>query len=296
MFPHFIEMEYRFMRQERIDLVITDISPIACAAAKLAGIVSVGISNFTWYTAYRDLLDEPLLEPLYQAYGQMDCFISLAGAQEPLWGRKEHTQAGFFCRCPEPREIERLKSLMKTDGVEAIVFFALGMSIQVEDLTEMAMWDDESCLFVVSSNMAIDRKNVLRIPEDYTESQNYLAASDLVITKPGWGTISEAVGLVKPLVLLDRGVFPEDRSTAAALEGRHPYLHMEWERLKTIRIKEALSVLTDIDVNLASGNASQINLQQITNYLFGLLDHRERSLAMERGESCQSEFPKGESC
>ncbi|WP_036581640.1 hypothetical protein, partial [Paenibacillus darwinianus] len=63
-----------------------------------------------------------------------------------------------------------------------------------------------------------------------------------------------------------------------------------------IRIKEALSVLTDIDVNLASGNASQINLQQITNYLFGLLDHRERSLAMERGESCQSEFPKGESC
>ena len=123
-----------------------------------------------------------------------------------------------------------------------------------------------------------------------------MAASDLVITKPGWGTISEAVGLVKPLVLLDRGVFPEDRSTAAALEGRHPYLHMEWERLKTIRIKEALSVLTDIDVNLASGNASQINLQQITNYLFGLLDHRERSLAMERGESCQSEFPKGESC
>lgn len=98
LFPYFIDMEYRFLRQARIDLIVSDISPIPFAAAKLIRVPSVGISNYTWYTAYKSLLEQSWLEPLYRAYEQMDYFIGLPGAKEPLWGKKEHLQTGLNLR------------------------------------------------------------------------------------------------------------------------------------------------------------------------------------------------------
>jgi hypothetical protein len=59
-------------------------------------------------------------------------------------------------------------------------------------------------LFIVSSNVKVNRDNVFSIPEDETESQAYIAASDLVITKAGWGTVSEAVVYNVLLLILNR--------------------------------------------------------------------------------------------
>lgn len=61
------------------------------------------------------------------------------------------------------------------------------------------MWHDDSCLFVVSSNMNVSGKNAHHIPHHYTESQNYVAAADVIISKPGWGTVGEAIICNKPL-------------------------------------------------------------------------------------------------
>jgi hypothetical protein len=95
--PSQIERERFFLLQANVDLVISDISPVPIIAAKLADITSMGISNFTWYTAYKQMLDEKLLDPLYDAYSNMDYFIRLAGGMtEPRWGRLGCIQASFF--------------------------------------------------------------------------------------------------------------------------------------------------------------------------------------------------------
>ena len=191
--PDRIGLETDFLVQEKVDLVVSDISPIPFLAASRLNIVSVGISNFTWYTAYKQMLDERSLDPLYTAYSHMDYFISLPGTIEPYWGRRGHAQSDFFCRAASDQEIRKLKAHLNPDGSKLIVYFALGMNINVDDLNEMAMWADHSCKYIVSSNMSLERSNVFVIPSHYTESQNYLAISDLVISKPGWGTVSEAV-------------------------------------------------------------------------------------------------------
>ncbi|GGD76155.1 hypothetical protein [Paenibacillus nasutitermitis] len=225
--------EKMFLLQNKADLVISDISPIPLLAANLVNIRSVGVSNFTWFTAYKQMLNERLLAPLYDAYSVMDYFVALPGAgNEPDWGRLGRLRADFFCRKPEEREVSKLRVQLNPDGSRLVVFFALGMSVGVDDLAELPLWDDESCLFIVSGNMKVERANVFRIPGDDTESQNYVAASDIVMTKPGWGTVSEAVKLNKPLILLDRSSFTEDVSTIDALNNRHPYGLMSWEWLK----------------------------------------------------------------
>ncbi|MFX0132723.1 MAG: glycosyltransferase [Candidatus Hodarchaeota archaeon] len=56
------------------------------------------------------------------------------------------------------------------------------------------------------------------IPEDDQESQDYLAASDLVIGKVGYGMVSECVAYEKPLIYTTRKDFLEDKGLAKGIE------------------------------------------------------------------------------
>ena len=77
-----IEREMNFLKENNVELVISDISPLPFEAASKLGIPSVGISNFTWYSAYEYLLDYKRLEPWKLAYEKMDYFYLLAANNE----------------------------------------------------------------------------------------------------------------------------------------------------------------------------------------------------------------------
>ena len=49
---HLIEQELVFIREQKIDLVVSDMPPIACEIASRAGIPSVVITHFTWDWVY----------------------------------------------------------------------------------------------------------------------------------------------------------------------------------------------------------------------------------------------------
>ncbi len=274
LFDERVTQECEFLLRRRAQLVISDISPIPIVAASHAGIESLGISNFTWYTAYRDMLEPQELNELRAAYAQMDHFIGLAGCAEPAWGCKDRIHTGFFCRQPDAAEVKRIRHRLAGDG-RRIVFFALGMSIEVEELQKLPIWDSEHTTFIVSSNMTVEREHIHRIPPDYSESQNYVAAADLVITKPGWGTIGEAVVLNKPLLLLNRSRFYEDRHTLDAIPADHPLRLMSWDEISRLDLNrlelnpnavETQSLLPDEIPH------SRV-LSDITRYISNLLQH-----------------------
>jgi hypothetical protein len=204
----------------------------------------------------------------------MDHFIGLAGCAEPAWGCKDRIHTGFFCRQPDAAEVKRIRHRLAGDG-RRIVFFALGMSIEVEELQKLPIWDSEHTTFIVSSNMTVEREHIHRIPPDYSESQNYVAAADLVITKPGWGTIGEAVVLNKPLLLLNRSRFYEDRHTLDAIPADHPLRLMSWDEISRLDLNrlelnpnavETQSLLPDEIPH------SRV-LSDITRYISNLLQH-----------------------
>ncbi|GFN29854.1 glycosyltransferase [Paenibacillus xylaniclasticus] len=229
--PMEVRREADFLHNSQVELVVSDISPIALLAAQQAQIRSAGVSNFTWYTAYRSMLDRLSLQPLNEAYAAMDYYIRLAGAKEPDWGRLGSMESGFYCRKPDWNEVSAIRETINPGGKKMLVYFAIGMSIDVHQLGQMKLWENEAYHFIVSSNMKVSHKNVTAIPASYTESQNYVAASELVITKPGWSTVSEAVVLHKPLVLVQRGAMREDSNTIRALQNNHPFHLIDWEQL-----------------------------------------------------------------
>ncbi|MGN7455215.1 hypothetical protein ACTHPH_10415 [Paenibacillus pasadenensis] len=224
--PLRIRREAAWLGSTGASLTVSDIVAEAFPAARRAGIRSVGLSNFTWYTAYQELLPEELLAPLARPYLDMDAFVALAGASEPQWGSEPIERTGYFCRAADPERAAELRRRLDPSGERRLLALFPGMgSGPGSPLERLGLLRDPRWLAVVSSGMELpDGAEAVRIPESCTESQLYVAACDAVLTKPGWGTVSEAVCLGKPLALLERPGFREDRCIAETLRGRHPLL------------------------------------------------------------------------
>lgn len=262
--PLEIQREADFILKEKVDLIVTDISPVPIGAAKLAKIQSIAISNFTWYTAYMGFIERGYLQPLFDVYSHIDYFIHLSGSAEPHWGRGSLMKSGFFCRAPVKEETNRLTNLLKPHSHSKIVYVALGMSIQADHLDKFKMWKEDSCLFVVSSNLNIKGKNIHHIPSNYTESQNYVAAADIIVSKPGWGTVAEGVILNKPLILLNRSLMNEDKNTLEEINCRHSYKLAMWEELQELDLKAVFKVMNP---KPQQEIANDINIKKIIRYL-----------------------------
>ncbi|WP_411334056.1 glycosyltransferase [Metabacillus indicus] len=235
--PDVVSAEAAFLQDYDVDLIISDISPLALEVAESLQLPSLGISNFTWHTAYKNVINQELLAAFADSYDKMDYFFSLAGSVEPQWGTKDNQSFGFFSRRVSETEVRRIRDSLDPQGDKHLVFLPIGMKIDMGDITKLPLWNRENCIFVVSSNMTIDHPNVHKIPSSYTEVQNFVAAADLVISKAGWGTISEAAGNGTSLAIINRPGMNEDQNTIAYLEVHRLCELITWEDLDDLNLE-----------------------------------------------------------
>jgi hypothetical protein len=231
-----VEDEICFLRENSVDLVVSDISPVPFEACDKLSIPSVGISNFTWYRAYQNMIEHRALEPLAAAYGKMDFYFALAGDAGEPWGRRGKKSFGFISRSVDLAEVHRIRNSREKKG--KIIFLGIGMQITLEELERTPVFN-ENFLIIVSSNVKIQKDNVMRIPQGYNDSQNYIAAADLVISKAGWSTVAEAVLSQKELLIFDRKQFQEDADTIEYLRKNSLASTISWEEFIHGRIPSA---------------------------------------------------------
>jgi UDP-N-acetylglucosamine:LPS N-acetylglucosamine transferase len=134
-------------------------------------------------------------------------------------------------------------------GDKKIVFLGLGMKIGVDSLGQLPIWDSPNYVFLVYSNVQVNYKNVYQIPADYLESQNYIAAFDLVISKAGWGMIGEALSANVPLLILNRPSMQEDQNTIEYLMSRRLCELIDWEEFKSYQPDEVFIERLEPEVN-----------------------------------------------
>ncbi|MEH7226709.1 glycosyltransferase [Bacillus sp. JJ1566] len=249
------QVEINRLNSKKIDLIISDISPIAFEVADKIGVPSIGISNFTWYTAFQGLVSERHLLFLKEAYGKMDYFFGLAGNNEIEWGRSKSYQIRFYSRNIDQDEVERIRNGFNKD--KQLVFLGLGMKMDLDNLKRLQIWNSYDTHFVVSSNLPITHPNVSHVPKEYIETQNYIAACDLVITKAGWGTIGEAIVGNTPLLIIDRNNMKEDKNTISFLTKYNLCNLITWDEFSQLTINEG--IVTRFRDKLSQSNYSISN-------------------------------------
>jgi hypothetical protein len=208
----YIASEKAFLQDRRIDLVLSDIAPQPFLAAEELGIPSLGISNFTWHLIYTHLFGKTeQTDRIAEAYRAADGALLLP-LHEQMAVFRDRREVGLVARAVS-RDRPELPGL---PSGRPLVYLGGGQSLDPAVFRGIRTALSGCTLLVPSWT---DIPGAVRIPPGETETQDWIAACDLVVSKPGYSTISEAIQAGVPMALFRREGFAEDESLIGGVEG-----------------------------------------------------------------------------
>lgn len=213
----YIQSERRFCETHKINLILSDITPQPFTVADELDIPAIALSNFTWHYIFYNLFGAiPATERIKEAYQHVDMALALPFNEE----------MNIFKTKKEISLVSREITVVKQDmrrrcGIaedEFLVYVGVGKSFDPSFLRGMKPIEAPDVKLLASSNTKLPFDNVVRIPTSESETQNYIAMCDLVVSKTGYGTVSEAVRAKVPMFLLKRDGFKEDELIGTKVE------------------------------------------------------------------------------
>jgi UDP-N-acetylglucosamine:LPS N-acetylglucosamine transferase len=240
--PTIIESELRYLRHHKIDRIISDSSSLPFLLATKLNIPSFFVGNFTWSSIYSHYsgYDKKFLEHaniLSEEYFFARAGLILAFSM-PIDCISNQIPVGVVGRKPNlPKAELRKRFGMREDTTYFLLSFgAYGLEdtkIEFEKLPS-------SYVPVVSGHEGFFSSQVMRISDD--NYPNVVCASDYVLTKPGYGILSECYYANTPIVYTDRGDFPEYPYLVQALDTYFESYYITQSQLSSMNFWNSLSV------------------------------------------------------
>jgi hypothetical protein len=195
------DAEAAFLRGTGVRLVVADIPALPFEAAHRAGVPSVGMGNFSWDWIYRHLAArQPGLtasaDRAAHAYGHGSLLLELPLAGD-LSCFTHRERIGMVARRPRvPREEGRRR--LGLDGRPAVLVSFGGAGTP-------ALEAPRSAAFRWLLPSEVDG----RLVELGLTYPDVVHAVDVVVSKPGYGIVTDAIAAGTRLVYTERGDFPE---------------------------------------------------------------------------------------
>lgn len=203
--------ECRFLREKRIDAVVSDVAFIPFMAAARLGIPSIGIGNFTWDWIYEAFAREdrrwrPLISWIREAYSLCGLFLRL-----PM-----HGDCSVFPDIEDVPLIARHATRGREEsrrmlgvGSEARGYLVSFTALDLEEASLRRIEQIGHATFFTKRPLGWDLSNGRGLDEMDLSYADVVAAVDAVITKPGYGIVADCLAHGTPMIYTDRGEFPE---------------------------------------------------------------------------------------
>ena len=197
-----VDGEVSFLRATGARVVLGDIPPLAFAAAQAAGLPGVGLANFSW-----------------------DWIYAHAGRRRPeLLAAAEHCAAAYA----------------KATLLLRLPFAGdLGVFPFIEDIPLVARRPgvprDEA-----RRRLGLDGRPAVLWSFGGLGYEDVVGAVDVVVTKPGYGIVTDAIGARTRLVYTDRGDFPEYPILVESMKQYLPTAYVTNDEVRQGRLAEAL--------------------------------------------------------
>jgi L-arabinokinase len=220
-FDEKVSAEAASLRRARATVVVGDIPPLAFAAAAAAGIPSVALGNFTWdwiYEGYPQFEDRSpqVLDAIRAAYAHATIALRLPlhGGFAPM--RSVVRDLPLIARrAPLGRAGARhALGLSPDEPVVLASFGAYGAALPYAQIAARTAFT----LVVTDTEGARDREASPRQLRHFTRRElralgvrypDLVAAADVVVSKPGYGIVSECIANGAALLYTSRGRFAE---------------------------------------------------------------------------------------
>jgi hypothetical protein len=248
--------EARRLREEGAVAVLGDIPPLTGVVAAEAGLPSLALGNFSWDWIYAHLgRSEPaLLEAAAfcrEAYGRVDLLLRLPFAGD-LGAFPRVEDVPLVARRPRMSRTEA-RHLLGLDDSPAVLlsFGGLGVgSFAAGAFGGVSGWQ---LLLTGPTAEAPASPNLRRLGAADLDARglgypDLVGAVDVVVTKPGYGIVSDCIAAGTRLVYTDRGDFPEYPILVAGMAEHLPVAFVSNDDVRAGRIREAVEAVLSREV------------------------------------------------
>jgi L-arabinokinase len=240
--------EAAWLREAGARLVLGDIPPLAFAAAAAAGVPSVALGNFSWDWVYAHLAArEPALVEAAaragEAYAGAELLLRLPFAGD-LSAFRRIEDVPLVARKPEVARAEARGRLGLDDRPAVLLSFG-GLGLPGLQLAAFGALTGYQVLLTGGAGDGAAPANLRRLdgPSLLAAGLEYpdvVGAADVVVTKPGYGIVSDCIGAGTRLVYTDRGDFPEYPVMVAEMPRYLPAVFASNEEVREGRLGPAL--------------------------------------------------------
>ncbi len=230
-----VETEAGFLREVGARLVLADVPALPFDAAARAGVPSVGLGNFSWDWIYRHLSRrQPSLaasaDRAARAYAHAETFLELPFAGD-LSAFRRRAPVGLVARIPRVSREETRRRLGLDERTAVLLCFGgIGLPA-LEERAARPEWP-----FQVLRPVDVDS----RIDALGLGYPDLVHAVDVVVSKPGYGIVTDAIAAGTRLVYTERGDFPEYPVLVAGMARYLACVHLGNEDLLAGRIEGAV--------------------------------------------------------
>lgn len=255
--------EQKFLQEQNVGLVVCDIPGIPIAAAAAVDIPRYAIGNFSWSWIYEEFVPA---DSRWQRV--VDCFAA------------DYTQANLLLRLPfaEPMSVfpvqqeigllaspgtARREALAQLTGAPLdIPWVLLSFSTLEWDAAALAhLTTMREYAFFTVKPLAWEGANFFAVDRKEMSFSDVLASIDVVITKPGFGVVSECVANRKPMIYAEREDFREYPVLEAAIQRYLRHQHLPADDLYRGDLRRALQAIVhspEPSETLPGGGADQV--------------------------------------
>jgi L-arabinokinase len=261
-----VESEAEFLHREKISAALIDMPPLAFEAAARAGVPAFALGNFSWDWIYQAYAREyPALKPhikrIRKAYRSAKLLFRL-----PFYGRMDALRPAIevplVARTSELGRNMARSRLGLNETVPVVLFSFGGFGLLCR---QVSSYDDSRQSAIENRHhrsLAIREESVListapspdpgkpfrhltdsRLPELGLRYPDLVAASDVVVSKPGYGIVSECIANDAALLYLPRGRF---REYPILIREMKPYLRTEQISLEDLALGSWVSVMNRV--------------------------------------------------
>jgi L-arabinokinase len=252
-FDRRVEAEARVIAESGAAVVVGDIPPLAFAAAARAGVPSIALANFTWdwiYEAYASFatLAPETLGIVRRAYARATRALRLPlhGGFEPMARAVEDIPLIARHAGHARDETRRLLHLENGRIVALASFGGHGVDLPYADIARsghftLLLTDFEDRGGAHPDNLRC--VNAAWLNEQGYRYSDLVAAADVVVSKPGYGIVSECVANGPALLYSDRGRFREHDLFVAMMPRLLRCRHISQDDLRAGRWSDAIDAL-----------------------------------------------------
>lgn len=223
--------EVTWLRESGVDVVISDISPLAIQAARLAGIPGFGVSNFTWDWIFEPLFDGKAGRQVTSALREMMANATVnfrLPFSAPETFPSGSVESPLLVRTPRLSREEARQHFGFKEGVTYVLITFGGIDGPVKSLVRLKEFEPFQFVCTAKSpecdpphapglfpHPEINNLWSLRRGDLY--HPDLVNAVDAVVSKPGYGILSECMATTTPLILDARDDFREFTAVRATV-------------------------------------------------------------------------------